>query len=332
MSTIEWLVNEAGTKGETWNALEGCTPCSPGCLHCYAAGVASRGMSPEHRGLTKHVQRRNAHGKLVKLPVFNGRVVEVRHRLLDPLRWKKRRRVFVNSMSDLFHEEVSFEFIAAHHGVMALCQSLTFLTLTKRMHRALDFAKWLADQGDDPLAVCLATLERFFPFLRERTLLQDRVEGTHLPAWPLPNLQFGFSAEDQPRWDERREHVLEYPAAVHWVSIEPLLGRVDIGSDHGLDWVVVGGESGAGARPCHTEWIQEIVDRCVADGTRVFVKQLGDNPWRANKKLELATPKGGDPKEWVGALARLRRRELAVETPRPVVESKPEPQLTLFEP
>lgn len=226
-TTIEWCDSPDGSKGEVWNPTLGCDPVSPGCLNCYAAGIAAREMCEEHRGLTKRVKRRNAAGRLVSLPVFNGVVTTQADRLGDPLRWRKPRRIFVNSMSDLFHERVPFDFIAKVYAVMAAASQHTFLVLTKRPERAVEWYRWQESlPADSPHAI-------LWP---ERARERDRMERPprplpaygSFPSWPLPNVHLGTSIEDQPSADARIPHLLACPAALLWLSIEPQIGEIDL--------------------------------------------------------------------------------------------------------
>jgi len=283
-SDISWLRSEDGTKGEAWNPCTGCSPDSPGCMRCYAAVLASRGMSPEHRGLTTLKKRRNAKGKLVNLPVFNGVVHRHPERLELPMRKRKPKRFFVNSMSDLFHEDVPFTFIAAVLKTIALCPQHTFLALTKRDPRP--FFDWASTK---------------IPYFTEAGA-----------SWPLANFHLGVSAESQPYFDRRVPTLRDLPAGLLWVSIDPQLSRIDPSKHLDLlGWVVVGGESGAGSRLFDVDWAATIVDACVAATVPVFVKQLGSNPVDRGHPVVLADKKGEDWNEWTGDLARVRRREYA---------------------
>jgi protein gp37 len=314
-SNIEWC-------DATWQPVIGCTRVSPGCDHCYAISVVHRGMSPQHRGLTK-LRPKDASRPGVD---WNGTVRLQPEKLAEPLRWKKPRRVFVCSLADLFHDAVPFEYIAAVFGVMAACPQHTFLALTKRPARALEFFAWLAERGDgvhgprmEPDYVCWLHSEKHTgPFART--------------AWPLPNVHLGTSVEDQQRADERIPTLLQCPAALHWVSAEPLLGPVTLAKpmhtgagDHDrigrktwsnamyhLGWVVVGGESGPGARPFNIDWAYQLLEQARGLPTRVFVKQLGSSPQIVSEDIDqdgyvigtrtdrllLADRKGGDMSEW----------------------------------
>ncbi|MGL4807472.1 MAG: DUF5131 family protein, partial [Giesbergeria sp.] len=179
----------------------------------------------------------------------------------------------VNSMSDLFHESLTNEEIAAVFGVMAAAPRHTFQVLTKRSTRASTFFGWLGDkaggeEGTEPPLVC---------GIQAANHGAD-VDYLGLPGtWPLPNVWLGVSVENRAtkyRIDELRD----IPAAVRFLSLEPLLedlGKLDL---RGIDWVIVGGESGNGARPFHVDWARSIVEQCTAPGVACFVKQLGAKP------------------------------------------------------
>jgi protein gp37 len=332
-SAIEWT-------DKTWNPTVGCREISPGCKHCYAATM--------HARLTKMGQKKYADPFHVVKPWAP--------QLAEPLHWTKPARIFVNSMSDLFHEDVPNEYIAAVFGVMAACPQHTFQILTKRAERLPKWFDWLSiraaamreiarkQKADSPLRD-----ERDMEVrccLRE-TFVQDVQWKRHVdyPAWPLPNAWIGVSVEDQQRADERIPHLMRVPAAVRFLSVEPMLGPVDLaridatkagwrgvnGSDgtisafarwqekpmraklsNGVDWVIVGGESGHGARPFNLEWARSIVRQCAAAGVKVFFKQAGANPVDGSlldgeafdglNHIKLRNKKGGDlselPGEW----------------------------------
>lgn len=199
-------------------------------------------------------------------PVRRCTRVWVMEKLDDPLRWLKPRRVLVNSMSDLFHPGVPDEFLDRIFGLMALCQKHTFLLPTKRPERAKEY---LSLHGRDRLVRIEAHKIR----ARETC-----------PLWPLPNVWMGTSVEDQKAADQRIPLLLETPAAVRWISAEPLLGPVDLSVAactgwvglKGLLWVVVGGESGPGARPMHADWARSLRDQCQGAGVPFLFKQHGD--------------------------------------------------------
>ena len=223
-------------------------------------------------------------------PRFTGEV-RCHEQLLDvPRRWRKPRMIFVSAQSDLFHPSVPAEFIAKVFATMAEARQHRFQVLTKRPERAAD-------------------------------LLNDPPGGT---TWPLPNVWIGTSVEDQQRAEERIPHLLNCPAAVRFVSVEPLLDYVNLrclnpGVDFwldaldtpdpqfALDWVIVGGESGPNARQMNVAWARSLVDQCRDTEVACFVKQLGANPYeiRAGADVDkkgfvgsITHPKGGDPSEW----------------------------------
>lgn len=280
----------------TWNPVTGCTKVSAGCKHCYAKHQAWPRLTAS------------------KGTVYSGRPFENLRchpeRLDQPLRWRKPRRVFVNSMSDLFHEDVPFGFIADTFAVMSVTTRHTYQVLTKRPERMRQFFDWVADDEDriDPLRV----VQPWVPARGGRGGYDNCG-----PAWPPENVWLGVSVEDQATADERIPVLLDTPAAVRWVSYEPALGPVDwlpwlrpvpmcehanhdqargdaccqhpsgltaeccnpcpvVGHQWGgLNWIVVGGESGPKARPCDVRWARATVEQCTAAGVPVFVKQLG---------------------------------------------------------
>jgi len=254
-SRIEWTES-------TWNPTTGCTKVSQGCKHCYA-----------ERDWTR----------LVHLPAYQGRAftdVECHPERLDqPLRWKRPRRVFVNSMSDMFHESVPDGFIDRVFAVMALAKQHTFQVLTKRPRRMLDYCKTLGKHnGIDRVSIAAQQMSSKTGFLWHKGDV----------GWNLPNVHLGVSVEDQATADERIPLLLQTPAAVRWISAEPLLGPVDIqlsinrvpwrigGGDAGLHWVVTGGESRPKARPTHPDWFRSLRDQCKAAGVPFLFKQWGE--------------------------------------------------------
>jgi protein gp37 len=289
---IEWT-------DATWNPVVGCTPVSPGCLNCYAATMARRLEAmgrPEYVGLTVKKAAKGANGAKAaneddgddgarKRAVFSGTVRCLDERLLEPLNWRKPRRVFVCSMADLFHEAVPFEFIDKVFAVMALSHRHTFQVLTKRPERMREYL--VRSLNRRHIAVYDAATQ-VHPdwFSLNHTMASHRSSGEGW--WPLRNVWLGTSVEDQERL-RRAWELLDCPAAVRFLSCEPLLGPVDLnalellcgswrrGATIGtyLDWVIVGGESGASARPCDVAWVRSIVQQCQAAGVPVFVKQLG---------------------------------------------------------
>ena len=264
MSTgIEWT-------DTTWNPTTGCTKVSPGCAHCYAEDVAKRFWK----------------GRPFEDVKFHD------DRLFQPLHWRKPRRVFVNSMSDLFHEDLKTYQISDIFDVMMRAPQHTFQVLTKRHARMNMYMK------DHPLFV-------------------------------LPNVWLGVSVENQAMADARIPILLDTPAAVRFLSVEPLLSEVDLyrggfsllrprrsqtgKRKAGVDWVIVGGESGRKARPCNVKWVLQILDQCRTATVPCFVKQLGakpvydgdpEDPWLrieshdGTRLLILKDSKGGDMEEW----------------------------------
>ncbi len=302
-TSIEWTKSDDGTAGATWNPVTGCDEVSEGCDHCYARTFAER-----WRGIPGH---HFEHGFDVTLRP---------ERLDQPLRWKRPKRIFVNSMSDLFHDEVPDEFIAQVFTVMALAPQHTFQLLTKRHGRMRSLlasgekwrgllhetAAWAAGLGLPVPA------ERFDELRRWISSEGHWMRATsHSPeVAPLANVWLGVSAENQKWFDIRVPALLATPAAVRFVSCEPLLGWVDMAFDHECgdpphscsppvpDWVIVGGESGPGARRMELEWARGIVRQCRRSGIAPFVKQLGAV---AGRDLG-AGPKGGDWDCWPGDL------------------------------
>ena len=290
---IEWT-------DSTWNPIRGCSRVSEGCRNCYAEKVAYRfsGAGQPYEGLV----RINAKGE--RKPEWNGQVRFVEKHLLDPLRWKpvqihgetgviyedRPRRIFVNSMSDLFHENVIDEWIALIFGVMAHCPQHTFQILTKRPERAL---KWISAEDQDEkvydalVESCIADDDREADRLicrgQDRILKKDKEYGLVFECkWPLPNVWLGVSVENQKAADDRLDYLCEL-ASQGWstmVSFEPLLGAVDPGSWWlslgSKTWAIVGGESGPGARPMHPDWARSLRDQCVAAGVPYFFKQWGE--------------------------------------------------------
>lgn len=231
---IEWT-------DATWNPVTGCTEVSPGCDHCYAKTFAER-----WRGTPGHYFE-------------NGFNVQLRpDKLEQPLRWKKPRKIFVNSMSDLFHDAVPDDYIAQVFAVMAKAQQHTFQVLTKR------HARMRALLGGS----------RF----RSQVFAHRAQPGGMY--WPLKNVWLGVSAENQQWADIRIPALLETPAAVRFVSAEPLLGPIDLrpqwASWPGIDWIIVGGESGRGARPMHPAWVRSIRDQSDLFGVAFLFKQWGE--------------------------------------------------------
>jgi len=260
---------------KTWNPIRGCSRVSAGCQRCYAEIVAARfgGPGQPYEGLAK---------KIGGEARWTGEVRFIEEHLTDPLRWRKPQRIFVNSMSDLFHEQVEGEWLDRIFAVMALAPQHTFQVLTKRPERMREYLARTA-RSVAPLERVAREMGYTFKF----TGLDGKEYG--LLPWPIPNVHLGVSVENQATADERIPILLQTPAAVRWISAEPLLGPVDDlcryldypiflppeppGRLTALDWVVVGGESGPGHRPMQIEWLESIVNQCRAEGVPVWVKQ-----------------------------------------------------------
>ena len=231
MTKIEWTqtVNKDGsiTKGKSWNPVRGCSIVSKGCTNCYAMKQAHRfsGKGGLYEGLTKLTNGG---------PVWTGKIKLVPEFLDHPLHWKKPRKVFVNSMSDLFHEDVPDDFIDQVFAVMALCPQHTFQILTKRAERMKKWFDAWPDGAGRFHHVCNAAIGILKPDWKshswnfETPEIKKAHDAVNKDSWPLKNVQLGVSVEDQPTADERILLLLETPAAVRWVSAEPLLGAIDI--------------------------------------------------------------------------------------------------------
>lgn len=298
-SRIEWTQ-------ATWNPVAGCTPVSPGCLNCYAARMALR--LGRMGGATGRKYEKTAKRAPGGRPVFTGHISLDEDALDLPRSWRLGRLIFVNSMSDLFHELVPDEFIDQVFAVMAMAPQHTFQVLTKRPERmAAYFAeKWQpavamgATEGEDRSDHVWYAMQNHALHLSDRAVahLFDKDDNYIRFPWPLPNVWLGTSTEDQKTADERVPHLLNTPAAVRFLSCEPLLGPITLGQWQpegvyidwlrgfdgsepaipGLDWIIAGGESGPDARPMHPDWARGLRDQCVAAGVPYFMKQWGE--WR----------------------------------------------------
>lgn len=320
MSKIEWTE-------KTWNPLTGCSRKSDGCKNCYAEKMTERlaKMGQEkYQGLLKDFTDSN--GKTVSR--FNGVIKFHDDALMIPLRTRKPTTWFVNSMSDLFHENVKDEWIDKIFAVIALRPQHTFQILTKRPERMAAYfsEKWqpapaqnigrfhipAESVGEDRRCQISRAVDDLVTDHKLVDLEDDNswtseggLKVLRFP-WPLPNVWLGTSIENQKTADERIPHLLQTPAAVRFLSVEPLLEAVDLeifpthkcngvdgGERHGnankcnicgrfstakregIDWVIVGGESGPGARPMHPDWARSIRDQCIAAGVKFFFKQWG---------------------------------------------------------
>jgi protein gp37 len=272
-SAIEWT-------DATWNPVTGCTKVSRGCEHCYAERITARFHGPQAFATVRlHPER-----------------LEV------PMRWRKPRRIFVNSMSDLFHPDVPEAFIVEVFTRMWWSPRHTFQILTKRHGRMRSLVPRIEDQLAER-AADLALLDCPTPL-----------------TWPLPNVWLGVSVEDQQRAELRIPALLATPTATRFVSCEPLLGPVDlsrwlgvepmdsfgwgqelfaalagrVGPAGGLHWVIAGGESGPGARPMHPDWARRLRDQCHAAGVPYHFKQRGAFTWDGEGEPDLYISAAGE--------------------------------------
>lgn len=274
-SLIEWT-------DTTWQIVTGCSVVSPGCTHCYAMRLAGGRMRhhPSRAGLTIDTKAG---------PVWNGQVRFNENWLTQPLHWKTPRKIFVAAHGDLFHDGVTDAELDLVFCVMAIASHHVFQILTKRSDRMR------------------AYIEALMPRFEERMWATGLLEFSYELTWPLANVWLGVSVEDQARADERIPDLLATHAAVRWISAEPLLGPIktrgvsadrqrqwdwltgqtglmhpvdgpDFADGPRIDWVVVGGESGPGARPMHPDWAREIRDQCAAAAVPFLFKQWGT--WR----------------------------------------------------
>ncbi|MFE3487494.1 DUF5131 family protein [Streptomyces griseus] len=324
MSKIEWTE-------QTWNPTTGCDRISPGCDNCYALTMAKRlkGM-----GSAKY---QNDGDPRTSGPGFGVAMHE--DTLTDPLRWSKPRRVFVNSMSDLFHAKVTDDFIARVFAVMSLTPQHTYQLLTKRharMRSLLNSAHFRTKCEEAEAELVSDPVTPGLPRYKREQYATQRWSNF---AKPLPNVWLGVSVENQKWADLRIPALLDTPAAVRFLSCEPLIGPVDLfAEDHsaherdfdgkddyicldcstgdhhvpwrvidrgnlGIDWVIIGGESGPGARPFQPQWATDLIEDARAAGAAPFVKQLGtvwarDTYWGGKSVAAHGDTKGGDPAYW----------------------------------
>lgn len=261
---IEWT--EA-----TWSPVTGCSVVSPGCTNCYAMRLAGTRLKhhPSRAGLTRMTKAG---------PVWTGEVRFNDYWLDQPLRWKRPRMIFVVAHGDLFHQSVTDDVIDKVFAVMALAPQHTFQVLTKRHDRMHQYMTlWPEGMGRHHHVAhaahgILAPNRHNGWSARDASFIKS-CEAVSQDRWPLPNVWMGVSAEDEWRARERIPVLLETPAAVRWVSAEPLVGPITH-SMRGLDWCVVGGESGPGFRPMPEQWAKDIVTDCQVNDVPVFVKQM----------------------------------------------------------
>ena len=259
-TSIEWT-------DITWNPVRGCSRISRGCERCYAERMAARGLP----GMSSPTTGDQFAIMTDSGPRWTGKVELIESKLTEPLHWRKSRLVFVNSMSDLFHDSLPDEAIDRVFAVMALCPQHTFQCLSKRPAR---MQRYCSDTQT--------------PYRIARVM--DTISAANPIQWPLPEVWIGISVEDQKTADERIPLLLHTPAAVRFVSAEPLLSAIEISrwlspspiSPSPISLIIVGGESGPGARPFDLDWARSVRDQCVAAGVPFFVKQLGSNPVAAD--------------------------------------------------
>jgi protein gp37 len=264
-TTIEWT--EA-----TWNPVTGCDRISAGCDNCYALTMARRLKA---MGSAKYQTDGDPR---TSGPGFG--VAVHADALAEPLRWRAPRKVFVNSMSDIAHARIGDQTITAMFAVMGLAHQHQFQILTKRPKR---LARLLTDECRCGSAHIPGTHFRSSMSWTVSKANPDRVAGVadnadhriyHEAPWPLPNVWIGTSIEsDQYCW--RADELRRTPAAVRFLSLEPLLGPLPSLDLTGIDWVIVGGESGPGFRPLDMDWVRDIRDRCQVLDVALFFKQVG---------------------------------------------------------
>ena len=268
----------------SWNCIRGCSRVSEGCRHCYAETMAGR-FCDEGQPYYQLAKRTKTG------PKWTGKIDFIPKHLLDPVRWQKPRRIFVNSMSDIFHENLSFEHIAAIFAVMLLCKRHTFQVLTKRSKRMKEWFAWAGRLTMPELIGYAYWALKDHPEELETLKRADKNLGAY--TWPLPNVWIGVSCENQEAADERIPDLIACPAVVRFLSCEPLIGQLilqgdsisDAGGIHSrkylrgvtgdqrIHWVIAGCESGPGMRPCDHRWLRMLREQCLAAGTKYFLKQ-----------------------------------------------------------
>lgn len=326
---IQWC-HVPGYIGATWNPTTGCTRVSPGCDNCYAFTLHDQRYKVNLDAAREHPPislRDLTHGpdligakrredasalplpKQYDLPFSTVQMLDG-DRLTEPLRTKRPHAYFVDSMADLFHDDVTDEYLDRVFAVMALAPQHIFMILTKRPERMRAYLSasrievgtyWKAWREDKVLWAAQT--------LAERNALpkgQAYPWSDEFPDWPLANVWLGISAEDQARYVERWAALEQTPAAVKFISYEPALGPLDV-EWHGLDWLIVGGESGPRARAFDVAWARSVVEQGRAAGVPVFVKQLGARPFFTVPDIESGDPifdlhlkhsHGSNPDEW----------------------------------
>lgn len=355
---IQWT-HVPGYRGSVWNPTTGCTRVSPGCDNCYAFALHDQRHVANREAAYGVVSRYGADVRLkpagarkegaalpftqqYDLPFSTVQMLDD-DRLTAPMRARNPRAYFVDSMADLFHEDVPDAFIDRVFMVMACSPQHIFMVLTKRPARMAAYVQGLGARFTDALAEFYVNDMANPAAIKPLTQHMARAASN----WPLHNVWLGTSTEDQARANERIPHLLDTPAAVRFISYEPALGPVDVtnymprtvrgysvlrgieqdmdADVEGLDWVIVGGESGPRARPFDVDWAEDMAAQCDAFGVSVFVKQMGSKPyvdllggggdgWRLGAhmgvgdryRVTLRHGHGGDPDEWA---PEVRRRE-----------------------
>ena len=260
---------------EGWAIVTGCTKVSPGCLNCYACRLAATRL--KNRPAYKRLAEKTAAGyDWTAPPRFHADQLDA------PLHWRKPRRVFVSPMSDLFHEAFTDEQRDDVFAIMALASRQTFLLLTKRpgrMHRYLLDAQDRTNMARHAYGRHIEALWSRSQLLTAYGRSADEWESLEW-NWPLPNVHLGVTVCNQEEADRNIPILLDTPAAVRWISFEPLLGPVDSRPYFGVDWVVLGPETGPGKRPFGPQWAADIREQCLAAGVPYFDKRESHRDWR----------------------------------------------------
>jgi protein gp37 len=249
---------------EVWNPVVGCSRISEGCVNCYAATAAASTKLQQFEQYQTVKQ-------------WDGTVSFVEKSLLNPLRWRSPKKIFVCSMSDLFHENILDEWRDRIFAVMAMCPQHTFQVLTKRPKNAVKYfemnpwhriAKFIEEISDSP---CIGHLV-------------DDVERMGKDSY-LNNAWIGVTVENQKMADLRIPLLLQIPSIIKWLSMEPLLGAISLKPEFQVDWAVIGGESGRNYRPMQIDWLEKIVYECQEANVKVFVKQ--DSAYQPGKQSRI---------------------------------------------
>jgi len=266
----------------TWNPVVGCTKCSPGCENCYAERMAARlnGIFAakgdddnwaRYSNILKFDTSQREEGRAVG---WNGQVELCYDRLEQPLHWRKPRMIFVPSMGDLFHPAVPFEFIDKVMAVIALCPQHTFQVLTKRAERMREYFNEMA-LGKRHIGDSLRKIGQE-GFVQRLVVAKSMMVGKNgMPPYKTPaNLWLGVTCCNQQEADKNIPFLLQTPAAVRFLSLEPLLERIVIHNWTGIDWIIIGAESGPKRRPCDLKHVYSLAGQAKSMGVPVFVKQL----------------------------------------------------------